>query len=90
MKTITQNQHKASALDPYLSPDNLESIADSLQIVASMPTEDAQIALTELRSVWRRDALGQASMLLRQRDRTAYDRIFELVLRLGKNQGVAA
>ena len=90
MKTIFPNQPQNLALDPYLSLDNLESIADSLVIVAGMPTEDAKTALEELRSVRRRDALGQASLLLKTRDRTAYDRIFELVLRLGKNQGVAA
>lgn len=66
--------------DRYLQSDNLESIADSLQIVAAMPLDDAKTALNELRSVWRRDAMGQASLLLKKRDRTAYDRVFALVL----------
>jgi hypothetical protein len=75
---MTDRPHPDS--DPYLSPANLESIADSLQIVASLPDEEAAIALAEMRSIWRRDALGMASTTLKQRDRAAYDRIRSLVV----------
>ena len=80
MRATTLPKLKDPTLDRYLSLDNLEPIADSLQLVAAMPTEEAQTALDELRSVWRRDAMGAASLILKQRDRTAFDRVFALVL----------
>lgn len=73
---------KKKVVDRHLTEENVHSVADSLELLFELEPCEQVVALIELRHCWRRDVMGAASLVLKQKNKAAFDRLLVLVLKL--------